>query len=418
MKKIYALLAGAMIVSGVSAATLEKTPKLSMENAKVVGQLDGAALKKVADKKKVMSRADESEIPAVAGDYMICYTNYSKTNGNTTRMSPANSLVPTDKEGEYKFETFIFSDVSMAANLHYDPEFWPDENGNPVGEWVLSVPVGETSEPIFYEDLSDYSRYGFTNNEPIYLYLAGIDNKGEIGYYTNDTYEFVVRDGWLYSPYDDVVGFGMASRFIPNVGGITFGAAYVDLFTALPNAHGTAVEEAADEYGNPYSEEIEFPMYTETYEEDGMQFWFVKGFCGWPGDVFFALSQSEAMAYTVNQVLTKINDYDLFMIQDEESTEVYMSVTPENTGKTVLSTEVVGLQDTDGDLWVVYSDIVVTLDYNVWTGEILGVKNPTVEDVNAPAVYYNMQGMQVANPNAGQLYIVKKGDKVSKQIIK
>lgn len=39
-------------------------------------------------------------------------------------------------------------------------------------------------------------------------------------------------------------------------------------------------------------------------------------------------------------------------------------------------------------------------------------------DANAPAVYYNMQGMQIANPVAGQLYIVKKGNKVTKTIIR
>ncbi len=37
-------------------------------------------------------------------------------------------------------------------------------------------------------------------------------------------------------------------------------------------------------------------------------------------------------------------------------------------------------------------------------------------DANAPAVYYNMQGMQIANPVKGQLYIVKKGNNVSKII--
>ena len=37
-------------------------------------------------------------------------------------------------------------------------------------------------------------------------------------------------------------------------------------------------------------------------------------------------------------------------------------------------------------------------------------------DSNAPAVYYNMQGMQIANPAAGQIYIVKQGNKVSKII--
>ncbi len=40
-----------------------------------------------------------------------------------------------------------------------------------------------------------------------------------------------------------------------------------------------------------------------------------------------------------------------------------------------------------------------------------------IEIENAPAVYYNLQGVEVANPQNG-LYIVKQGNKVSKQLIK
>lgn len=45
-----------------------------------------------------------------------------------------------------------------------------------------------------------------------------------------------------------------------------------------------------------------------------------------------------------------------------------------------------------------------------------GIENVAV-DANAPAVYYNLNGVQVANPTSG-LYIVKQGNKVSKVIIK
>lgn len=40
----------------------------------------------------------------------------------------------------------------------------------------------------------------------------------------------------------------------------------------------------------------------------------------------------------------------------------------------------------------------------------------SVEASDAPAVYYNMQGIRVDNPEAGQIYIMRKGDKVSKVI--
>lgn len=62
----------------------------------------------------------------------------------------------------------------------------------------------------------------------------------------------------------------------------------------------------------------------------------------------------------------------------------------------------------------------VNVDYDAMT---VAVSNyPTgVEgieaDENTPAVYYNLQGVEVANPQNG-LYIVKQGNKVSKQLIK
>lgn len=46
------------------------------------------------------------------------------------------------------------------------------------------------------------------------------------------------------------------------------------------------------------------------------------------------------------------------------------------------------------------------------------VESIVAEDTNAPVEYYNLQGVRVANPAAGNLYIVRQGNKVSKQIIK
>lgn len=424
MKKIYAFLAGVVIASGVSAATLERAPKISMEKATVVGSLESAALKKVADKsKKTLSRADESEAPVITGDYLVCYSNFNTNQGTTTtRMAPSNNLVATENEGEYQFETFIFSDTSLKGKLHYVPAFWNDEYGNPVDEWVLSIAVGdEASEPLFYDDLSQFAAYGFTNNEPIYFYLVSLGADGKLQYYSDNTYDFVVRDGYLYSPYIEGFGLGMASRFIEGVGGVTYSSGYLDLFTALPNAHGTAIETASD--GTQIvSEEVEFPMYTETFVEEGTPCLYVRGLCGWPGEQVFILDQEEQYAYTVEMPLTVISDYELYMTQDGESTEVLMEITPETDGQTILSTEFIGLidaSDVEGGLWATYEEVVVAFDYNVWTGEgMTGIKSAEIDDVNAPAVYYNLQGMEISNPAAGQIYIVKKGNKVSKQIIK
>lgn len=49
--------------------------------------------------------------------------------------------------------------------------------------------------------------------------------------------------------------------------------------------------------------------------------------------------------------------------------------------------------------------------------EIGGVDNVESDNVNAPAEYFNLQGVRVANPQNG-LYIVRQGSKVSKQVIR
>lgn len=61
----------------------------------------------------------------------------------------------------------------------------------------------------------------------------------------------------------------------------------------------------------------------------------------------------------------------------------------------------------------------VNVDFDnltLWvSSEPAGIESIEVE--NTPAVYYNLQGVEVANPQNG-LYIVKRGNKVSKQLIK
>lgn len=56
-----------------------------------------------------------------------------------------------------------------------------------------------------------------------------------------------------------------------------------------------------------------------------------------------------------------------------------------------------------------------TMTVTISTGT--GVEEVAV-DAAAPAEYYNLQGIRVAQPEAGKLYIVKKGDKVSKMLVK
>ncbi len=58
------------------------------------------------------------------------------------------------------------------------------------------------------------------------------------------------------------------------------------------------------------------------------------------------------------------------------------------------------------------------VDYTLYgDNSAAGIDDITVGDDNAPAVYYNLQGVQVANPDNG-IYIVRRGNKVTKQLVK
>ncbi len=46
-----------------------------------------------------------------------------------------------------------------------------------------------------------------------------------------------------------------------------------------------------------------------------------------------------------------------------------------------------------------------------------GIEGVDAEAANAPAEYFDLQGRKVANPEAG-LYLVKRGNKVTKELLK
>lgn len=57
-----------------------------------------------------------------------------------------------------------------------------------------------------------------------------------------------------------------------------------------------------------------------------------------------------------------------------------------------------------------------TLHFTLFFNRTGSAAVDSIEAADAPAVYYNMQGIRVDNPEAGQIYIMRKGDKVSKVI--
>ncbi|MDE6409147.1 MAG: hypothetical protein K2K81_02735, partial [Muribaculaceae bacterium] len=71
-----------------------------------------------------------------------------------------------------------------------------------------------------------------------------------------------------------------------------------------------------------------------------------------------------------------------------------------------------GWSDDSGELIEMTSKVILP------DALLSGVNDVLVDNTNAPVKYYNLQGMEVANPEAGQLVIKKQGSKSTKLIVK
>ena len=61
-----------------------------------------------------------------------------------------------------------------------------------------------------------------------------------------------------------------------------------------------------------------------------------------------------------------------------------------------------------------FTDALVTLTVSEWSG----VELINAADAAADAEYYTLQGVRVAAPAAGNVYVVRRGAEVSKQYVR
>ncbi len=96
-----------------------------------------------------------------------------------------------------------------------------------------------------------------------------------------------------------------------------------------------------------------------------------------------------------------------------------------NAGRGAISTELIEGEDDSAYIYVYCQsgkvgatqfDGVGAAQLKFTTGESAGISDVVVdENADAPAVYYNLQGVEVANPESG-VYIVRRGNKVTKEV--
>ncbi|MGM9822446.1 MAG: hypothetical protein ACI30D_07650 [Muribaculaceae bacterium] len=127
----------------------------------------------------------------------------------------------------------------------------------------------------------------------------------------------------------------------------------------------------------------------------------------WPYFVHYNVNTQYNFAYVQGGI------YPADMIGDDQfstiGSEKVVNAAPRAAGEQVI---------TAGEVSYVIRPMTVTGHAAVrFTGEITAVESVDADNsAEAPAEYFNLQGMRVANPVAGQIYIVRQGSKVDKRV--
>lgn len=141
-----------------------------------------------------------------------------------------------------------------------------------------------------------------------------------------------------------------------------------------------------------------------------------------PFDFVHATNENHHQAYLMNPDRYRVYEFDTYIENPSTvTTSVQLSM---NRGNATYSIKEIKFTDLGTDEaaatllgkrqkgWI-YAD-----EFGSETGGIDDITvDGAVEDSDAPAVYYNLQGIQVKNPDSG-IYIVRRGNKVTKEYVK
>lgn len=444
MKKFYAIMAAAVVVTGVASAQLPAQPVTQDNPVRLTGLTSSEAsvpatkvmpiastVQGVSTRNFAPSRADEGTINFKYGDYVI--TQKEVVVDNEGKIDPFTSsrypvVITKDENNESDsgviISNFYFSDVEdMPALVKYeDIQFSDGVKTYP----VLKIAAGTPFVNIDIDEDGVEETFG--------LYLC---NSTTI-YTGQDLYWVIDETGELWCLFNNSVKLGYFCQF----NGQWYGAELpygINLWEK--NAEQTVVFQSSNGY-----QEVSIPIWTYAFEGNyvdqndqptGETFTGVLA-TGWglSGETIrFICQKTEegtSVAVASNQVGLSYEDEPFYfcdiviengepnfawIIDDVEKLWMVANVGVDGDGNTVFTQ--------DGD-WCLFNDqlgittpwkeAITVFDYYIGIGAESGIKDIEGVDENAPAEYYNLQGVKVANPTPGQLYIVKQGSKVSKVI--
>jgi|GEM_PF-5349820 len=415
MKKFYTLISLALLSSGLASASLQDSLKEKINATKTASatmtETVSTSVKaenlneRTTAARKVAAKAEGTEVSVedIEGIYSIECVEVS--NGKLTLTSRA-PLTITQKEGNLvELDGLYYSDIICEGEL--DP--LTGTITVPTGQDV-AVDGGDGTQlhitPYVYN-------FDTGSAEPLVLnvdietrtvsYEAGVDADS---YYT---------DCFLLG----TVGAAPGSRIYCQVYAIDGNKANSIMSYLIP-----ASEEGADP--DSYTDLIWAQMVGDDLELSGMANAIVST---WKFPALATINMTEATATLTDQVAFESkNDYGV------KTSYFYMTVTeanglvPEVTFNiavdksegypvSTLSTQHMAIATKAGKGLIVYNPTIQVFDIDLLTPA--GVEGVVADaDLNAPVEYFNLQGVRVANPEAGQLVIKRQGSTVTKLIVR
>lgn len=424
MKKFYtflsAVIMGAAVVSaalpgsfnrfakpakGLELMTIEKASELP-----VMKLSDNMVAKKAASHVAKIQITDPDE-PVITGNYVV--TSTSDEAGQEYESFTSNI---SKENGKLMLNNFIFGSDANPLEVKLTNEL--DSKGNK--NYFMDIP-----------GMSTLLTYG---GKEYKMFLYGpYGAGGKVGIFSNDISFYISpEDHNLYADYPDM-GIVVCSLTPDNkIGQIV--AVIQNITLCAPNA---TFSGDYYEYNSQTKEETLTPttydVYAEYYPEDKAVLMF--NFMGTPKPAVFVVNEAEKMVMSDGLVLWTYTDYqsnpetpksyDFSLITDFDnetpSTTSIFNIASSKDGKTVLSSAGAAFYCFEAQMPAdIYFDITVELPFKITESDIdaAGVENVTVSDSNAPVEYFNLQGVRVANPSAGQIVIKRQGNTVSKQVIR
>ena len=394
MKKFYTLLSAALLATGLLSAASLKTAELKNVEIAVEAQESVSPVKKVR-LTKVSGKSAQSRIKdpnETAFDPTGTYVS-ARLDEKTYAYETVVGILEITAKGEgYVMTGLMGEDVEIPVKL--GKENVTGQDGKPVSVNVLKIPAAG-STTLFTEEGVDYK-----------IWLVGYNAQGQFVRYTNETIDLEIDEYGLWWVYDADFGAITDTGMGYNLG--KFNA-------PIANASMTAVEKD-ENTGESYDMSVKMACVYPSETQISL-----LAFAGFPGIVTFNLDGVNLTATNarIGSASTTTTQYDVFASNTKGGKNLSGTLSLGEDNETLIMTIPGTWYATVSDLEQAlysYTNTVIILnddDANAGVEEIVADS-----DVNAPVEYFNLQGVRVANPEAGQLVIKRQGKTVSKVIVR